>query len=249
FTTEEGVGWIRAEDVANIRADTLTSWNLLQPTIAIIPTGRPVKVTHPKIHLVPYSDHSSFSELCEFVQWLKPCSVIPILKGDASQVYFQKYLSSAPQVLPDLEMPKPVQQQNKKKEREPPYFLRRSAQRPVPRGVIYESPEKCTQKSEELTGVEVHQQNDCKSPSCSKENCTCRGGKEKEKEGKVKEEQSEKQPGAAASAGNPAPVSDDYFPTGLAGEYLLTPLNVLKQYSAQRFDDLVEAFFRMGEES
>ncbi|TRZ16874.1 hypothetical protein HGM15179_010187 [Zosterops borbonicus] len=97
FTAEEGAGWIRAVDVAEIRRDTLAAWNELHPTIAIIPTGRPMKVSHPSIHLVPYSDHSSFAELREFVKWLRPCSIIPIVKGGMCQVYFQEYLSSAPQ--------------------------------------------------------------------------------------------------------------------------------------------------------
>ncbi|XP_074019622.1 5' exonuclease Apollo [Numenius arquata] len=172
FTTEEGAGWIRAVDVAEIRWDTLVSWNMLHPTIAIIPTGRPVKVTHPNIHLIPYSDHSSFSELCEFVKWLKPCSVIPIVRGGVCQAYFQNYLSSAPQALPDLKMPKPAQesaqQQSRGKGQEPVCLLKRAAHRSVPRGVVYESPEKYTEKSEDFTGVKAPQQNNCKSAFCWK---------------------------------------------------------------------------------
>lgn len=250
FTTEEGAGWIRAVDVAEIRWDTLVSWNMLHPTIAILPTGRPVKVTHPNIHPIPYSDHSSFSELCEFVKWLKPCSVIPIVKGSMCQAYFQEYLSSAPQVLPDLKMPKPVQgsaqQQSKRKGQEPTCLLKRAAHHSVPRGVVYESPEKYTEKSEELTGVKVPQQNYCESAFCSKESCACHTGKEK-----GKEELTGEQPGVAraASAVHRAPVSDEHFPTGFAEQYLLTPLNVLKQNSSQKFDKMVEDFFRRGEAS
>ncbi|KGL96107.1 5' exonuclease Apollo, partial [Charadrius vociferus] len=251
FTTEEGAGWIRAVDVAEIRWDTLVSWNMLHPTIAILPTGRPVKVTHPNIHPIPYSDHSSFSELCEFVKWLKPCSVIPIVRGSMCQAYFQEYLSSAPQALPDLKMPMPVQesaqQQSKRKGQEPTRLLKRAAHHSVPRGVVYESPEKYTEKSEEFTGVKVPQQNYCESAVCSKESCTCcHTGKEK-----GKEELSGEQPGVAraASAVCRAPVSDEHFATGFAEQYLLTPLNVLKQNSSQKFDKLVEDFFRRGKES
>ncbi|NXA18160.1 DCR1B exonuclease, partial [Ibidorhyncha struthersii] len=251
FTTEEGAGWIRAVDVAEIRWDTLVSWNMLHPTIAILPTGRPVKVTHPNIHPIPYSDHSSFSELREFVKWLKPCSVIPIVRGSMCQAYFQEYLSSAPQVLPDLKTPKPlqgsVQQQSKKKGQEPTCLLKRAAHHSVPRGVVYESPEKYTDESEEFTGVKVPEQNYCKSAFCSKEGCTCcLMGKEK-----GKEELSGEQPGVAraASAVCRAPVSDENFPTGFAEQYLLTPLNVLRQNSSQKFDELVEDFFRRGEAS
>ncbi|NXC21712.1 DCR1B exonuclease, partial [Corythaeola cristata] len=250
FTTEEGAGWIRAVDVTEIRWDTLVSWNTLHPTIAILPTGRPVKVTHPNIHPIPYSDHSSLSELCEFVKWLKPCSVIPIVRGGMCQAYFQKYLSSAPPALPDLEIPKPVpervQQQSKRKGQEPPCLLKRAAWRSGPRGVVYESPEKHTEKPEEFTGVQVPQENYCQSAFCSKEGCSCHPGKEK-----GKEVPSGEQPGVAraASTVSQAPVSGEHFPTGFAEQYLLTPLNVLKQNSLQKFDKLVEDFFRRGEAS
>lgn len=248
FTSEEGAGWIRAVDVAEIRWDTLVTWNTLHPTIAILPTGRPVKVTHPKIHTIPYSDHSSFLELCEFVKWLKPCSVIPIVKGGTCQTYFQKYLSSAPQALPDFQIPKPVQesvqQENKRKALEPLHLLRRAAHHSVPRGVVYESPEESTENSEELTGVRVPQQNCCESAFCSKEGHTCcHTDKEKGQEALSGE-----QPGAA-SAVSQAPAPDEHFPTGFAEQYLLTPLNVLKQNSSQKFDKLVEDFFRKGETS
>ncbi|NWX48497.1 DCR1B exonuclease, partial [Steatornis caripensis] len=248
FTTEEEAGWIRAVDVTEIRWDTLVSWNTLHPTIAILPTGRPVKVTHPNIHPVPYSDHSSFSELCEFVKWLKPCSVIPIVRGTMCQAYFQKYLSSAPQALPDLGLPKPVPecvpQQSKRKGREPACLLKRAAWHSVPRGVVYEPPEKYTEKSEEFTGVKVPQQNCCKSALSLEEGCACYTGNEK-----GKEELSGEQLGVAREAGtvSQVPVSYEDFPTGLAEQYLLTPLNILKQNSSQKFDKLVEDFFRRGE--
>ncbi|NXN99580.1 DCR1B exonuclease, partial [Rhinopomastus cyanomelas] len=241
FTTEEGAGRIRAVDIAEIRWDTLVSWNMQHPTIAILPTGRPVKITHPNIHLIPYSDHSSFAELCEFVKWLRPCSVIPIVKGVSCQDYFQKYLSPAPQALPDLPVPKPVQelvqQQSRRKGQDPMCFLKRAARHSVPRGVVYESPEKCTEKSEEPT-AEASQQN-CQSAFCPRGGCTCHTDKEKG-EGE--------QPGAAGTASQ-APLSDKHFATGLAEQYLLTPLPVLKHFSSQEFDNLVEDFFRRGEVS
>lgn len=247
FTAEEGAGWIRAVDVAEIRSDTLVSWNMLHPTIAILPTGRPVKVTHPNIHPIPYSDHSSFLELCEFVKWLKPCSVIPIVKGGTCQAYFQKYLSSAPQAFPDLKIPKPVQEsvqpQSRRKRQEPMRLLKRATWHSVPRGVVYESPDKYTEKSEEFTVVKVLQQNCCKSALYSKEGSTCHTAKE---EGE--EELSGEQPGAASTVCQ-ASLPDDHFPSGLAEQYLLTPLKLLKQYSSQEFDKLVEDFCRKGEAS
>ncbi|NWI66331.1 DCR1B exonuclease, partial [Todus mexicanus] len=245
FTTEEGAGRIRAVDFAEICRGTLVRWNMLHPTIAILPTGRPVKVTHPNIYPIPYSDHSSFSELCEFVEWLKPCSVIPIVKGGMCQAYFQEYLSSAPPALPDLKIPKPVQepaqQQSKRKGQKP--LLQRAAQRSAPRGVVYESPEKCTEKSEEFTGIKVPQQNHCESGSGSEEGCTCHPGKEK-----GKEELSGEESGAAGAASQ-APLPDEHFPNGLAEEYLLSPLTVLTQRSSQNFDKLVEDFLGRGDAS
>ncbi|XP_054251988.1 5' exonuclease Apollo [Indicator indicator] len=253
FTTEEGTGWIRAVDVADICWDALVRWNMLQPTIAILPTSRPMKVTHPNIHLIPYSDHSSFSELCEFVEWLKPCSVIPIVKGDLCQAYFQKYLSPAPQTLPEHKIPKPepkipklvqesVQQQSKRKGRES--CLKRAVQCSVSRGVVFESPEKSTEKSEELLGVQVAQQKYCESAFSLKKDGTCHMGK-----GKGKEEMSGEHAGIAGPAASQAPSPQEHFPTGLAEEYLLAPVSALKQFSAQNFDKLVEDFLRKGKMS
>ncbi|XP_064255358.1 5' exonuclease Apollo [Passer domesticus] len=235
FTAEEGAGWIRAVDVAEIRWDALVAWNARHPTIAIIPTGRPVKVTHPKIHLVPYSDHSSFEELREFVKWLKPCSLIPIVKDDMCQVYFQEYLSSAPQVLPDLRVSKTVpeagQQQRRRRGQKPTSLWRRALGSSVPRGVVYDSPEKNTDKPEVFTDVKVPQHY-CEPALCSKEGHTCHRGD--------KEELSEEQLGAAGAA----LVFNEHHATGLAEQYLLTPLHVLKQFSSQKFDQLVEDFLQ-----
>ncbi|NXT64936.1 DCR1B exonuclease, partial [Chaetops frenatus] len=238
FTAEEGAGWIRAVDVAEIRWDTLVSWNRLHPTIAIIPTGRPVKVTHPNIHLIPYSDHSSFAELCEFVKWLKPCSIMPIVKGDMCQVYFQEYLSSAPQVLPDFKVPKPVQEsgqrQSRRRGQKPTSLWKRAPGRSVPQGVVYESPEKNTEKPEAFTDVKVPQHY-CEPALCSKEGCTHDRGEEEELSGEQ-----------LRTAGA-APISSEHLATGFAEQYLLTPLNVLKQNSSRTFDELVEDFFRKGD--
>ncbi|XP_066191924.1 5' exonuclease Apollo [Sylvia atricapilla] len=236
FTAEEGAGWIRAVDVAEIRRDALIAWNKLHPTIAIIPTGRLVKVTHPSIHVIPYSDHSSFEELREFVKWLRPCSIVPIVKGDTCQVYFQEYLSSAPQVLPDFKGSKPVQEsgqrQSQRRGKKPTSLWKRALQCSVPRGVVYESPEKNTKKPEAVTNIEVSQYC-CELGLCSK-GCACYRDE--------KEELSGEQMGTAGAA----PVSSGHLATGFAEQYLLTPLNVLKQNSSQTFDQVVENFFRKG---
>lgn len=41
-----------------------------------------------------------------------------------------------------------------------------------------------------------------------------------------------------------APVDNECFPKGLAKEYLLVPLNTLKKYSTQNFDQQVENYFK-----
>ncbi|KAM3841878.1 5' exonuclease Apollo isoform 2-T2 [Vipera latastei] len=145
FTSEEGAGWIHAVDFSEICKETITNWNQNHPTIAILPTSRPVKIKHPNMYVVPYSDHSSFQELLEFVAWLKPCSIIPVVKNKACQVYFQQYLSSENYSLLESKVPESVKQviENKKKEK-PIKLLKLPASHHVPRGVCFDSPEKCT---------------------------------------------------------------------------------------------------------
>ncbi|XP_026530933.1 5' exonuclease Apollo isoform X2 [Notechis scutatus] len=149
FTSEEGAGWIHVVDFSEICEETITKWNQSHPTIAILPTSRPVKSRHPNMHVVPYSDHSSFQELLEFVAWLKPCSIIPVVKNEACQVYFQQYLSSENNSLLESKVPESVKQvrQNKKKEK-PIKLLRLSASRYAPRGVRFDSLEECTEQNE-----------------------------------------------------------------------------------------------------
>ncbi|NWH86085.1 DCR1B exonuclease, partial [Aegithalos caudatus] len=222
FTSEEGTGRIRVVEVSDVRRDTLITWNMLHPTIAIIPTGRPMKVTHPGMHLIPYSDHSSFTELREFVKWLKPCSVIPILKDEMCQVYFQEFLSSAPQALPELKGSEPAlesgQQRRRKRRQKPKSVWKGILPGSVPRGVVFESPEKNTEKPEAPTGAEAPEHSSEPALS-SKEGCT---GHRDEKE---------EVSGAQERRARAAPVSNENLVSGFAEKYLLTPLNVLRQNS------------------
>ncbi|XP_010215136.1 PREDICTED: 5' exonuclease Apollo [Tinamus guttatus] len=247
FTAEEGAGWIRAVDIAEIRWETLVRWNLQHPTIAILPTGRPVKVTHPKIYPIPYSDHSSFEELCEFVEWLKPCSVIPIVRDSRCQFYFEKYLCTDQQTPPDLKIPEPVQefaqQRRQEKGQQPVHPLKRAVRHSVSRGVVFESPDKYTDKCEEFGDIKVPQQN-CESDFCSKEGCTCPH--------QCRSAQLSGGQVAVAVSTSPASnslASEEDVPSGLAEQYLLTPLNTLKQNSLEKFDKLVEEFLKREEVS
>lgn len=79
FTTDPGAGRIRVLEQSAICTATLNQWNKEQPTLAILPTSRPLVSFHPNLHVVPYSDHSSYQELEDFVSALKPTSLIPIV--------------------------------------------------------------------------------------------------------------------------------------------------------------------------
>lgn len=79
FTTEPGAGCIRVVNQSEICSATLHQWNKEQPTLAILPTSRPLVSFNPNVYVVPYSDHSSYQELEDFVSALKPTSLIPIV--------------------------------------------------------------------------------------------------------------------------------------------------------------------------
>ncbi|KAM9344242.1 5' exonuclease Apollo isoform 2-T3 [Pholidichthys leucotaenia] len=79
FTTEPGAGRIRVVDQSEVCSAALHQWNKEQPTLAILPTSRPLISFHPSVHVVPYSDHSSYQELEDFVSALKPNSIVPIV--------------------------------------------------------------------------------------------------------------------------------------------------------------------------
>ncbi|XP_051508437.1 5' exonuclease Apollo isoform X1 [Myxocyprinus asiaticus] len=91
FTTEPGTGRIRVVAQSKINAANLLAWNKEQPTIAILPTSRPMVSCHPNVHVVPYSDHSSYQELEDFVSALRPISLVPIV--GSCLPYFSSLLS------------------------------------------------------------------------------------------------------------------------------------------------------------
>ncbi|XP_073326983.1 5' exonuclease Apollo [Pagrus major] len=79
FTTDPGAGRIRVVAQSAICSAAVHQWNREQPTLAILPTSRPLVSFHPDVHVVPYSDHSSYQELEDFVSALKPTSIVPIV--------------------------------------------------------------------------------------------------------------------------------------------------------------------------
>ncbi|XP_034552082.1 5' exonuclease Apollo [Notolabrus celidotus] len=150
FTTGIGAGRIRVVDQSAIVSAAVQQWNKEQPTLAIIPTSRVLVSCHPNIHVVPYSDHSSYQELEDFVSALKPTSIVPIVGN-----YVPESISA---LLPrkkrhEILVPESVQRYMS---RQPESTLSSSAYttlqrrhfRPLaPKGVIFESPVRGSMKS------------------------------------------------------------------------------------------------------
>lgn len=140
FTTDPGAGRIRVVDQSKVRPGALEEWNKEQPTLAILPTSRPLPLNHSDIHVVPYSDHCSYKELEDFVSALKPTTVLPIVGN-----YIPGSLSA---LVPrrkrhEFLVPESVRQymcRQPKSQVTPNNLQRRHFQSLGPRGVIFESP-------------------------------------------------------------------------------------------------------------
>ncbi|XP_037008309.2 5' exonuclease Apollo [Artibeus jamaicensis] len=139
FTAEEKAGRIHAVDHGEVCRSAMLRWNQTHPTIGVLPTSRQIHRTHPDIHIIPYSDHSSYSELHAFVAALRPCQVVPIVRRQPYGDYFRDSLS------PRLSMPRipdSVQQYMSSSSRKPSVLclLGRRLKRPRTQGVMFESP-------------------------------------------------------------------------------------------------------------
>uniref|UniRef100_A0A8C8SCZ8 5' exonuclease Apollo n=1 Tax=Pelusios castaneus TaxID=367368 RepID=A0A8C8SCZ8_9SAUR len=191
FTSEDGAGWIYGVDHSEICWETMSRWNQQHPTIAILPTSRPVKINHPRVHLVPYSDHSSFPELLEFVKWLKPCSIVPIVKRNTCLSYFEKYLSSDHKAYLEPPVPESVrkftQLRDNREQQRPMELLKPAAQQAVPRKVSFAFPETHPDRLEDFRAMNISQQSPSEQPgnpdSHSRGACAC--CKEEKQENKV----------------------------------------------------------------
>lgn len=89
FTTNMNDGYIHVVNPRQITKKNMERWNRDHETIAILPTalytglnGQPY-VNQENVFVVPYSDHSSYSELQDFVSRIKPRKIIPIVDGDS----------------------------------------------------------------------------------------------------------------------------------------------------------------------
>ncbi|XP_022439731.1 5' exonuclease Apollo isoform X2 [Delphinapterus leucas] len=139
FTVEEKAGRIHAVDNMEICHSAMLRWNQTHPTIAILPTSRKIYRSHPDIHIIPYSDHSSYPELRAFVEALRPCQVVPIVRRQPCRDYFQDSLS--PRLSVPL-IPDSVQQYMSSSSRNPSFLwllLERKLKRLRTQGVVFES--------------------------------------------------------------------------------------------------------------
>ncbi|KAM4700447.1 5' exonuclease Apollo isoform 2-T2 [Discoglossus pictus] len=163
FTAEENAGRVRVVEHSEINYANMARWNHIYPTVAILPTSRKVKVWHKDVYLVPYSDHSSYDELEEFVSRLEPCSIIPVVKTRACETHFQQYLSPRKDKLCSVNVPLSVQAYMKREESsvmlETKYRFRVPLSKNVPRGVEFESPEKNFHSAMDITDLKYQEGN------------------------------------------------------------------------------------------
>uniref|UniRef100_UPI00398F2AD7 5' exonuclease Apollo isoform X1 n=2 Tax=Pristiophorus japonicus TaxID=55135 RepID=UPI00398F2AD7 len=173
FTSEEGAGRIHVVDQNEINRFNMARWNQTCPTIAIIPTSRRMKVWHRDIHVVPYSDHSSFQELQEFVARLKPCAIIPVVKSKACEAYFCQYLSPIDESK-QIQVPETVErcmQNNAKCSEVLLHQYVRIRALDIPKGVVFESPEKGRQDCTGANSLEIEEpRSDSNEVFCEKMN-------------------------------------------------------------------------------
>lgn len=84
FSSDVDRARVRVVNSQEVTKRNIQFWNLKEPTIAILPTclfvgGNNPYGNVPNIFVVPYSDHSSFTELQKFVEVVRPRKLIPIV--------------------------------------------------------------------------------------------------------------------------------------------------------------------------
>lgn len=152
FTTDPGAGRIRVVDQSQICFSTMHQWNKEQLTLAIIPTSRPLVSFHPNVHVVPYSDHSSYQELEDFVSALKPTTLVPII-GNCVPESLSALLPGKKRheiLVPESVRHYMLRQPESQISSSAYVSLQRRLFRPLaPKGVIFESPVRGSRKSNE----------------------------------------------------------------------------------------------------
>lgn len=95
FTTAIEECRLRVVDAHQLNSRSVAHWNCEWPTIAVLPSGnRAGRQPCDSIFIVPYSDHSSYGELRQFVAGLQPRAIVPINKGPSCEGYFREFLST-----------------------------------------------------------------------------------------------------------------------------------------------------------
>lgn len=93
FVAEEKAGHIQAMDRMDICHPAVLHWSQTHATITVLPANRKIHSSHPVIHIIPYSDHASYSELRASVAALKPCQEVPLSSQQPYSDYFQDSVS------------------------------------------------------------------------------------------------------------------------------------------------------------
>ncbi|XP_069489471.1 5' exonuclease Apollo-like [Ambystoma mexicanum] len=184
FEAGGGAGRISVVQESDVNRLNMNHWNQAHPTIAILPTSRPAKEWHKNydVHVVPYSDHSSYQELQEFLNILKPCSLEPIVKHQMCEVLLKDYAQPLKKPLLEIKVPPSVQVfmmglgcperygQGKAAKRQVV-----QAARQIPKGVVFEALEEHAHASKDLRGELQSVLNSCAAGSlCHTEDCTNR---------------------------------------------------------------------------
>lgn len=172
FTTEPGAGRIRAVQQSEISLTNLRRWNNEELTLAIFPTSRPLVSFHPKVHVVPYSDHSSYQELVDFVSALQPTSIIPIV-GHCFPGSFTALLPRKKQ--PEILVPESVllymmkQPESQMSSSSFTSLHPRHVRSLAPKGVIFESPVSSAKNAPEAECLEQEASEEMDTESSDKE--------------------------------------------------------------------------------